>query len=444
MDIRKKGVRTFRFISLCIVMLLVVASFPLHIHAFSENVTLHVTNILNRKMENGHVVVSEGTLTMNPNNTKTFPRAAESLVGGASVKPANGLGYKYQYLGGFILATEDSGVVLADSIEEMNTIKKISNPANGKVIVTFKDDSTQEIDSTDVYISPVYKATANWYLNYHYIDNISTGSGSWSNKDAVTEYKHTYKEPERQAHYQFLYWENEETGIQYKAGDEAVYTSAEMPAGTTKDVYVYAWWQPSTTVVYHYAANVSGKEKEAFEDIDIYAEGKDCDHQGLEFLGWYDAEGNKFEEGGYAGLPGPTKEKADREILHVYARYKVTVTPQDNDKVCGEQDPELTAEVSGLADDDSIEYSVVRETGENVGEYEIRIEDAEATSYPDGTQKYEIETETAVFTITPSPVPPTGDSGRLAGTALMTLIGFAGMIMVLFLFGRHGRREQER
>ena len=55
------------------------------------------------------------------------------------------------------------------------------------------------------------------------------------------------------------------------------------------------------------------------------------------------------------------------------APVEVTVTPDDekNTKKFGEKDPELTAKVEGVRDGDTIEYKLVREEGENIGEYKI-------------------------------------------------------------------------
>ncbi len=430
---RRNRIRRIRLIVLLLTAALLVAVLPQPVLALDENVAVHITNILwnAKRSENGHAVAFEDSFTLVPGQSKGMTASGVLSYAGGRNNSAGGLGYTYKFLNVFVLATEDSGPVLQDSsdVSGLKTIIRIANVSGGAVRITFNDNSTQDMDSMDIYVSPVYQATPNWYLNYHYVDNISTGSGSWSNLDAIVSYEHTFREPDAADHYQFLYWENEETGKQYQDGDKAAYTQAEIPSGTTKDVYVYAWWQPSSTIVYHYAANADGEEKEAFEDIDIYSEGENCDHQGLEFLGWYDAEGNKFEEGDKAELPAPTDEKADRQILHVYARYKVTITPQDNGKVYGEQDPELTAEDSGVAEDDTLEYDVVRVAGEEPGEYEISIESAKATDYPDGTQKYEIETEMAVFTIAPAPkVPNTGENGKLSFLVLLTFTCLAAAV----------------
>ena len=51
----------------------------------------------------------------------------------------------------------------------------------------------------------------------------------------------------------------------------------------------------------------------------------------------------------------------------------VTVTAEDKTKVFGETDPELTAKVAGTLGNDTVEYTLSRETGEAAGKYEITV-----------------------------------------------------------------------
>ena len=51
----------------------------------------------------------------------------------------------------------------------------------------------------------------------------------------------------------------------------------------------------------------------------------------------------------------------------------VTVTAEDKTKVFGETDPELTAKVAGTFGNDTVEYTLSRETGEAAGKYEITV-----------------------------------------------------------------------
>ena len=51
----------------------------------------------------------------------------------------------------------------------------------------------------------------------------------------------------------------------------------------------------------------------------------------------------------------------------------VTVTAEDKTKVFGETDPKLTAKVAGTLGNDTVEYTLSRETGETAGKYEITV-----------------------------------------------------------------------
>ena len=54
-------------------------------------------------------------------------------------------------------------------------------------------------------------------------------------------------------------------------------------------------------------------------------------------------------------------------------RKAVTVTAEDKTKVFGAEDPKLTAKVDGTLGDDTVEYTLTRETGEAAGKYEITV-----------------------------------------------------------------------
>ena len=379
------------------------------VHADEDKLTVCIKNILYTKGNNvdGKAVAYDYTsMTMVKGQTKTVPGAFRSQVGGYDTK-ASGLGYDYQWLNVFVKGSEDGEPVFAESADEVeNTISKISYKGDGNVVITYRDGTTETLtDTTTVYVAPVYSQTARWYLNYNYIDKISTGSGSWSNKDFVVSYSHTFSNPldaTPRSHYQFKHWYDTDTDKTYNAGDTFTYTGAELGQGETKNIDVYAEYQPSVTVRYHYAGNVSGEEKESFENITIY--GNSFDHQGLDFAGWYDAEGNKLEDGAIAEIPAITREPVERKIVDVYARYNVTITPKDNSKVYGTEDPTLTAEVTDLASGDAPSYTLVREAGENVGKYKISVSEPKATTYPDGSEKYIIKTSEATFEITPKEI----------------------------------------
>ena len=70
-----------------------------------------------------------------------------------------------------------------------------------------------------------------------------------------------------------------------------------------------------------------------------------------------------------------------------------TVAAVDATKVYGETDPELTATVEGLIGDDSLNYTLTRAEGEDVGEYEITVILGE-------NPNYDVTAINATFTIT--------------------------------------------
>ena len=72
---------------------------------------------------------------------------------------------------------------------------------------------------------------------------------------------------------------------------------------------------------------------------------------------------------------------------------KVLVQAEDQTKEAGTNDPELTTTVTGLIGEDTIEYTVIRDEGEEPGSYEIKVEGEEVQG------NYRIQYQNAVFTI---------------------------------------------
>ncbi|MDO4399492.1 MAG: MBG domain-containing protein [Coriobacteriia bacterium] len=80
------------------------------------------------------------------------------------------------------------------------------------------------------------------------------------------------------------------------------------------------------------------------------------------------------------------------------ARAAATVTAQSASKIYGDTDPEFTAEVSGLFGEDTLAYSLVRESGENAGIYGITPTGAEEQG------NYLVSFAPASLTIGPKPI----------------------------------------
>ena len=63
-------------------------------------------------------------------------------------------------------------------------------------------------------------------------DEVSTGSFSWSNDGAFSEYTKTFSEPDEVEGWTFLYWEGED-GEQYEDGDEWTIEASDLDGDTT-------------------------------------------------------------------------------------------------------------------------------------------------------------------------------------------------------------------
>ncbi len=94
-------------------------------------------------------------------------------------------------------------------------------------------------------------------------------------------------------------------------------------------------------------------------------------------------------------VTNPNYESVENLIGTVYIwPKKVTVTAQDNSKVYGTDDPELTAVEDGLLGDDTIAYDIARATGEEAGTYPIYVLGEELQG------NYQVEYIKGIFTIT--------------------------------------------
>ena len=301
----------------------------------STKLTVHVTNILYinqfhpESSIDGHAVAWEETATID-NNASQGKKKYINLIGGTG-RTAGGIGYTYKSLDGFVITEQGAGPVYSDTLDGLKTIERIRYQS-GNATVEFTDGSTQVFENTDnIYISPVYKATENWYLEYNYIDNISTGSGSWSNKDAVVEYQHTFTDPSEKSpsvkeNYQFVEWRNDETGVVYKAGDTFIYSGTYQKPGTKKIINIHAYWQPAITVNYHVMGSVAKSEKN-FSEVKVYDYTPE-DKGNIHFEGWYsDPElTQRIDESAVETAHAITKDKDTAKVVDVYARFVTAKT----------------------------------------------------------------------------------------------------------------------
>ena len=353
---------------------MIIGLFPSGKAYAAAALNVHITNIyyINRTVPassvNGKAVAWEKVFAISSGGTKTVAhKGTYSYVGGENAK-ASADGFSTQFLNAFVEAPADGSPVFADSLDGLKTIQKISYK-NGTATMTFTDGDTKVFPETaDVYISPVYSMTLHWHLNYRYIDNYSTGSGSWANIGAASSFTHTFQQPEAQEHVQFLYWENDETKQQFNDGDADTWTAAQFQQGETRNVTIHAWWQPSVTVNYCAADGTLLQSAESFEAINVYETLTPEDvttEDGIteHFTGWYDAEGTRVEGGTIYAAPAPTAEKQDRLVYDLTARYEtersITLTWDDNDNQDGIR-PE-TVTVILTADDEASQEAELNE-----------------------------------------------------------------------------------
>lgn len=183
------------------------------------------------------------------------------------------------------------------------------------------DDFNEE---TTIYVHPIYEIIEAAKLNYYKIDRISTGSGSWANTaGSFTTYTNELRTPDAKAHYQFMYWQDAETGKIYYAGDKYSIKASEIGEGKTKEVKLYAMWQPSVTVRYHGIDGSIVSTNEAYEDLNAYGYNAP-EESGCTFLGWSNAEGNMIANDTVYTLPALTCDPVQQKIVDLYAVYSTS------------------------------------------------------------------------------------------------------------------------
>ena len=273
-----------------------------------ENLTVHYINIVKAgkvQKETLKVMVINQSLTMTA-------RGVLNNAGGAGYRTEYN-GEQMTFLNVYVLTDKDGSIVTT-------TEDTYSGETIGKIVAK----NYMEKGISDIYVAPVYKVVKNWYIDYKYIDNISTGSGSAKNHNAVESFSHTFKEPEAQEHYRFIEWKNFETGATFQAGDKDTYTENECPRGETTEVKVYAVWQPSVSVVWHDENGEVIKEEESFQgSIGAYSF-RAADKE-TAFRGWLDSKGNEIAETASYKAPGITYLEKTHYTVDLFAAYEEPV-----------------------------------------------------------------------------------------------------------------------
>jgi hypothetical protein len=105
----------------------------------------------------------------------------------------------------------------------------------------------------------------------------------------------------------------------------------------------------------------------------------------------YSADGTNFGEAVPTDAGSYTVKAVDagtENYTGAEAKAKFTISPRpvtvnvdDQTKVCGDEDPTLTATVTGLVEGDTLNYTLTREEGEDVGTYGITVELGDNPNY---------------------------------------------------------------
>ena len=221
----------------------------------------------------------------------------ENKLGGYTTVRSNG--YTYTYTGQW---ADENGNILSFPI------------------VCKYADMTQDMEMN---IHPIYEVSAPpASLKMNRIDRVSTCGSSWSGQLTGTEWAaHTFRTPDGQTHYQFLYWQDAETGTIYNPGDQLKITAEEIGAGNNKIINIYTIWQPSVTIRYYDQKGRYLSEKEAFENLNVY-DYLPNETAGLKFLGWSEAKnGEVLADNTVYEIPALTSDKVSQKIHNVYAVY---------------------------------------------------------------------------------------------------------------------------
>lgn len=96
-------------------------------------------------------------------------------------------------------------------------------------------------------------------------DEVSTGSFSWSNDGAFSEYTKTFSEPDEVEGWTFLYWEGED-GEQYEDGDEWTIEASDLDGDTTV-TFTAIWEQDEDDPVIDPEEDVDNDDDAEFETI---------------------------------------------------------------------------------------------------------------------------------------------------------------------------------
>ena len=237
-----------------------------------------------------------------------------------------GSGPKYTVKGWY----DENGNPVPESMYYVNAQGVVDS---NRIVATYKRSEDSPAEVTFTYILKWEAEKANKYtLIIH--DEVSTGSGSWSNIDGhFGSLNHTFATPDPKTHYQLVYYKLGDKTFQ--PGDTYSHDVTNQGVEELKEE-AYAYWQPDVTLDLYDENTKLISSESSFESVSI---NYDTERVGYKFLGWFDAEGNKVDETTF--YPNELGTKPEPKQITLYAKYElilidVSVAKEWNDE--GDQD----------------------------------------------------------------------------------------------------------
>lgn len=173
-----------RRISIIILSLALLLLFPTTIHGADTsgdtgNVNFIVISALH-KVDGKYIVPYDYSVSFAKGQTKTLKEGSPLSMFGKKDYQFGYMGVEYKFLNGVYLADTSASCgqapIYSESLDETQWVYKVNYKGDNTFIITYKDGHTDTIDNTNtINLVGVYSQTQSWFLDYNYIDEISTG-----------------------------------------------------------------------------------------------------------------------------------------------------------------------------------------------------------------------------------------------------------------------------
>lgn len=217
--------------------------------------------------------------------------------------------------------------------------KKVGNYLRKQMLtITAKSAKDANIEKDiDINIYVEWEGHTSAILSNEYIDEVSTGTGSWSTESGgLIDYSHEFSDPSIKTptpHYKFLYWQYVESNPiddqidptkEYKDGDVFTYDLFNKPENWRGKATAYAWWKPDVTLNLYNGDQLLGTAS-SFENVsisDILT--SNLEKSGYKFVGWTDEEGNIVSDTTFSANEKGTNPEP--KTINLYAKWQKLIS----------------------------------------------------------------------------------------------------------------------